>query len=114
MRYWHWPEVGYGSNSYESNYGILSADFGSTYYDWNHMPDTLSNACTEEEIDAVATLMYHAGVSVDMNYGPNGRGFVYIVSCRFLLRLGRQVGLRLRRERPEDLFPLQSHVIWSA
>ena len=74
MRYWHWPEVGYGSNSYESNYGILSADFGNTYYDWNHMPDTLSNACTEEEIDAVATLMYHAGVSVDMNYGPNGSG----------------------------------------
>jgi len=74
MRYWHWPEVGYGSYSYESNYGILSADFGNTYYNWDHMPDTLSNACTEEEIDAVATLMYHAGVSVSMMYGPEGSG----------------------------------------
>lgn len=75
MRYWQWPEVGYGSHSYSwSYYGTLSADFGNTYYNWDHMPDTLSNACTNEEIDAVATLMYHAGVAVDMMYHPEGSG----------------------------------------
>lgn len=75
MRYWHWPEVGYGSHSYDwAPYGTLSADFGNTYYDWDHMPDTLSNACTDEEIDAVATLMYHAGVAVSMMYTPVGSG----------------------------------------
>jgi len=75
MRYWQWPEVGYGSHSYEwSHYGTISADFGDTYYNWDQMPDTLSYACTSEEIDAVATLMYHAGVSVDMMYDPEGSG----------------------------------------
>ena len=75
IRYWHWPEVGYSSNSYTwSHYGTLSADFGNTYYDWDHMPDTLSNECTDEEINAVATLMYHAGVAVSMMYTPVGSG----------------------------------------
>ncbi len=75
MRYWQWPEVGYGCHSYSwSYYGTLSADFGNIYYNWDHMPDTLSNACTNEEIDAVATLMYHAGVAVDMMYHPEGSG----------------------------------------
>ena len=75
MRYWQWPEVGYGSHSYSwSYYGTLSADFGNTYYNWEQMPDTLSNACSDEEIDAVATLMYHAGVAVDMMYHPEGSG----------------------------------------
>lgn len=73
MRYWQWPEVGYSSHSYEwSYYGTLSADFENTYYNWEHMPDSLSVACTNEEKDAVATLMYHAGVAVDMMYHPDG------------------------------------------
>jgi hypothetical protein len=81
MRYWHWPEVGYSSYSYNwANYGTLSADFGNTYYNWDMMPDTLSTECSNEEIDAVATLMYHAGVSVSMMYTPVGSGSYSISS----------------------------------
>ena len=75
MRYWRWPEVGYGSHSYSwSYYGTLTADFGSTHYRWDLMPDTLSTDCSSEEIEAVATLTYQTGVTVEMMYHPEGSG----------------------------------------
>ena len=70
MKYWNHPAQGYGSHSYVHNeYGTQSANFGNTTYQWSQMPDELwySN-------DAVATLMYHCGVSVNMNYSPSGSG----------------------------------------
>ena len=70
MKYWNHPEVGIGSHSYiHSEYGEQSADFGATTYQWSSMPVEIYS-----HNDAVATLMYHCGVSVDMNYGPDGSG----------------------------------------
>ena len=74
MHYWRYPETGWGSRSY-SNAGImLSADFGNTVYDWGHMPDSLSDDSSDAEIEAVATLLFHCGVSVGMRYTNNGSG----------------------------------------
>jgi len=64
MKYWNYPATGTGSNSYtHPTYGTLSANFGSTIYRWNEMPAHLT-----EENGAVATLMYHCGVAVNMYY----------------------------------------------
>ena len=71
MRYWNYPTMGWGSHSYSHAGATLSADFGGTTYDWDHMPNTLSEASSEAEINAVATLLYHCGVSVDMRYNSN-------------------------------------------
>ena len=72
MHYWGYPASGWGSNAYY-NLGVqLSADFGNTTYDWEHMPDSLTDASSEEEIAAVATLLYHCGVAVNMEYSNNG------------------------------------------
>ena len=72
MRYWSWPEKGFGSHEYTHNkYGELYANFGETFYDWDNMPNWLDEISSSKEIDAVSTLMYHCGVSVDMNYGPD-------------------------------------------
>ena len=72
MHYWRYPAKGWGSHSY-SNAGVtLSADFGNTTYDWDHMPDSLTESSTEAEIAAVATLLYHCGVSLEMYYTTNG------------------------------------------
>ena len=70
MRYWNYPAFGEGSHSFSDNsgYGLLSADFGNTRYDWTHMPDRLTGSSSTAEKEAVATLMYHCGVSVDMGY----------------------------------------------
>ncbi|RKY56359.1 MAG: hypothetical protein DRP89_01535, partial [Candidatus Neomarinimicrobiota bacterium] len=74
MKYHTYPEHGTGSHSYyHPNYGMISANFGETTYDWGNMPDMLTSA-SQTEIDAVAILSFHCGVSVDMNYGPEGSG----------------------------------------
>lgn len=78
MKYWNYPEVGQGSHTYEHGvYGVLTADFGATTYNWSQMPDNLTNSSPQAEIDAVATLIYQCGIAVDMNYGPNGSGAYY-------------------------------------
>ena len=74
MNYWQWPQIGEGSYSYQSDYGILNADFGATEYKYEMMPEFLDYTSPQEEVDAVALLQYHAGISVDMMYGPTGSG----------------------------------------
>lgn len=75
MRYWSYPTQGTGQYSYnDPNYGTQSADFGSTTYQWDLMPDMLKASDPVEQIDAVATLCYHVGVSLDMQYDADGLG----------------------------------------
>jgi len=77
MKYWNYPATGSGFHSYNhSRYGTLSANFGSTTYQWANMTNTLSSANS-----AVATLMYQAGVSVDMDYSPESSG-AYVISAQ--------------------------------
>jgi len=71
MRYWHYPTTGTGSHSYNSSYGTLSANFGNTTYDYDNMPQKLKSTSSEAEVNAVATLLYHCGVAVEMRYGAN-------------------------------------------
>ena len=74
MHYWRYPETGWGSHSYNNAGLTLSADFGNTVYDWDHMPDSLTDDSSDIEVEAVATLLFHCGVSVDMQYTSNGSG----------------------------------------
>ncbi len=74
MNYWQHPTIGTGSHSYMSNYGMETADFGNTTYDWANMPDIVTPSSPPAEKNAVAELLYHCGVSVDMMYGDNGSG----------------------------------------
>ena len=74
MHHWRYPETGWGSHSYNNSGFQLSANFGNTTYDWEHMPDSLTETSSDAEIEAVATLLFHCGVSVDMQYTANGSG----------------------------------------
>lgn len=75
MRYWEWPKTGTGSHTYTTtNYGTLSVDFSQADYRYELMPDFLDYTSLEVEIDAVALLTFHAGVSIDMDYAPNASG----------------------------------------
>lgn len=70
MHYWGWPAIGTGSYSYTPDgYPTQTVDFSATTYDWSNMPDNLTGSSSPEEINAVATLLWHCGVSVYMNYG---------------------------------------------
>lgn len=75
MKYWEYPNTGVGFHSYyHSTYGSLSANFGATVYDWDNMPSVALTSSPELVKQAVATLLYQCGVSVDMNYGPSFSG----------------------------------------
>lgn len=75
MKYWNWPDHGSGSYSYNpQGFPQQSADFENTYYDWDNMPNQITNGSQAVQIDAIARLMWHCGISVDMQYGYDGSG----------------------------------------
>ena len=79
MKFWNYPTQGTGFHSYnEQSYGTLSANFGSTTYNWSSMPNVLSSVNQD-----VSTLMFQCGVSVDMDYGPSqtGGSAAYVVAA---------------------------------
>ncbi len=77
MKFWNYPATGTGFHSYNHDtYGTLSANFGNTSYQWSSMPNNVTSSNS-----AVATLMYHCGVSVDMSYSPESSGAFVISSA---------------------------------
>ncbi len=81
MRYWQWPLQGRGHHTYSLagssscwHYDTLSANFAATTYDWANMPTRLTDSSSQAERTAVATLLYHCGVAVNMNYNSDCNG----------------------------------------
>lgn len=81
IMYFHkYPEKGSGQKQYSFKPAdgvgeLLSANFGETTYDWANMIDNYeSGNYSEEQGNAVATIMLHCGVAVEMNYTPTGSG----------------------------------------
>ncbi|MDE6297895.1 MAG: C10 family peptidase, partial [Muribaculaceae bacterium] len=64
MKYHNWPVSGTGS--------FGGVDF-ATAYDWDNMRmDNYRSSYSDEEANAVATLMYHASKSIDTQYAMSG------------------------------------------
>lgn len=75
MAFWKYPEHGNGSHCYiHEDYGEICADFGNTYYDWEHIANKVTASSPIEEIEAAALISFHCGVTIDMGYGPDGSG----------------------------------------
>lgn len=71
VKYWSDSTPGRGTHSYSTNYGTLSVNFAEASYDFASMPNVLDENSTQEQINAVAQLMYHCGVATNMAYGPS-------------------------------------------
>lgn len=67
-----YPTTGTGSHSYRWRLQTLSANFGTTNYDWANMTPKYNSLSSTAAKQAVATLMYHLGVAVEMDYGADG------------------------------------------
>jgi len=68
IHYFAYPPTGIGSVTYnDSDYGDIYANFEDAYYDYENMPDDYGN-------EEVQELLFHCGVSVEMDYGPDGSG----------------------------------------
>lgn len=79
MKYFRYPQTGQGQVSYEITYWDLDegvykkipveADLSSMTFDWDNMLDNYgSGTYTQQQADAVATLMKAAGYSIGTNY----------------------------------------------
>ncbi len=70
FNYFRYPTQGTGSYGYDHpNYGHLEVNFAEQHYDYDYMP-----VKPTDYNENLARLLYNIGVSVDMNYGPNGSG----------------------------------------
>lgn len=73
MYYHQWPAQGVGSHTIPGT--SYSANFGETTYEWDNMVlNYQTEPSSTAQKNAVATLMYHCGVAVDMNYDLSGSG----------------------------------------
>ncbi len=71
MYYWRYPLQGTGSSSYYIYpYGTQSVNYGEANYDWHGMQNDIDGANPWE----IAEIGYHAAVSVEMMFAPDGSG----------------------------------------
>ena len=80
MNYFEWPKTGKGSCSYSCNINgtatTLSLDFSTIDFDWDNMLDVYGTGATDEQKEAVATLMYSVGVGAKMSYGLSSGAYL--------------------------------------
>lgn len=76
MHYWKYPEHGTGSHSYTYGGITHSVNFASATYNWEAMPDVLTSTNTN-----LATMLYHCGVGVEMEYGSSVSNAYMITSA---------------------------------
>lgn len=78
MYYYKWPLTGKGSHKYVSKTEKfnLSATFEGIRYDWENMTPRYNNENSDVEKAAVAQLMFHCGVSCDMDYTYQSSGAI--------------------------------------
>lgn len=73
LYYWRYPLHGSGYHCYtptsNPQYGEQCADFENTWYRWYEMCDAPGGVNT-----AIAELLYHVAVAVEMNFGPSASG----------------------------------------
>ena len=74
VKYYRYPVRGRGSHSYGGDYGTLSTDFEASEYDFDHMPDALSETSSAQEVNAVAKLISDCGIAVSADYRSYGTG----------------------------------------
>ena len=85
INYHQWPAHGMGTRLYSYGaYENIFADFGNTTYRYDLMPTELVWTYDEgiddwiepdpQQVNAVATLMYHCGVAANMQYSPSESG----------------------------------------
>ncbi len=80
MKYYDFPETGRFTKTYfwGAHYEV---DFGATTYHW----DSMTNVINSSSRNAIAELMFHCGVSVDMHYSHTGSGS-FIQFSRFAMK----------------------------
>jgi hypothetical protein len=80
MKYYDYPETGRHTHTYFWG-AHFEVDFGETTYKW----DSMTNVINSSSRNAIAELMFHCGVAVDMQYSHTGSGST-IVNSYFAMK----------------------------
>lgn len=102
MRYHRYPAHGIGNKAYTTKtlHLSVSADFANTTYDWDHMRETYEKGkYSDEEATAIATLMYHCGVAMNMDYNDSSGAIDFDMISAFVNNFnydGSTIRLRYR------------------
>lgn len=71
MHYHKHPQMGNGSQTESNDFGTYTVNYENAVYDWTDMPNSLPANSTNTQVPKIC---YHAGISVDMDYGLNSSG----------------------------------------
>lgn len=76
MKYHSYPERAKGNVSYTTRTNRLNIhhDFSNDRFEWNSMLPDYSGSYSDEEKDAVATLMFSCAAAVEMDFGLTNQG----------------------------------------
>ncbi len=69
LKYFNYPTKGKGSNTYQSRYGTLSANFSESTYRWSEMQNEPSSPSS-----AISLLMRDVGYALNMDYDYDASG----------------------------------------
>lgn len=100
MYYNRWPETGTGSHTYQPSIlagESLSANFGETTYQWDKMLPQYDKNSSDESREAVAKLMFHCGVSVNMEYNISSGAASQPIPYAFFNYFGYDKGVAYRQ-----------------
>ena len=77
MRYYRWPRAGRGVaeayTTYSTGLSIPARDLNHAY-DWDLMPLTYTNSCTNAQAEEVSKLMFDIGCAIQADYGVKETG----------------------------------------
>lgn len=86
MSYHKYPQKGKGSNDYTSRSGIHSSvNFANATYNWNNVLPSYGNSATTAQRSEIAKIMFHVGVSCNMNYTSSGSSANLNSACAALV-----------------------------
>lgn len=90
-----YPVNGVGTHSYTWSGKTLTFDYEGTTFDWANMRNNYYGSPTVAQQTAVATLMYAAGVSVNMQYGTDASGAMsFAIPSALVDNFGYDKGIR--------------------
>ena len=99
-----YPTTGEGEIFDADTFDFIS--YGNTTYDYaNMLPTYEAGKYNQTQGDAVATLMYHIGRAINMNYAPGGSGTTLLMAMPGLkehFRINKNVATRYRMFHAEE------------
>jgi hypothetical protein len=91
-----WPTAGTGSISYVTKTRKLpiNVNFENTAYDWGNMTPYYNSSSTQVQKNAVATLMYHCGAAVKMDYDESSAAYSNDAATALIKNFGYDANLQ--------------------